>query len=400
MNEWYQPNTPKKNHLFIKILAIVLLVLTVLGAIALYLIHSGKIQLSVAPGIKTVEVLPDDYRDYMDSYYTSTDIEETKITIPKYEGEVSFSLNLEGENSTELTLQELYKTCSPWIVSISASEDGESYGYWGSGVIISPDGIILTNTHIIEGCCAAYVQTYDKTKYDVTFIAADSVSDIALLKIETEGELPYATFADSDSVEVGDAVAAIGCPLGETFRNTLTDGIISAIDRGISYNGHIMTLLQTDTALNEGNSGGALFNMSGHIIGITNMKMMSYFSSIEGIAFAIPTSTVETIVQDLITNGTVERTVIGITGGTIPQNVLRHYDIPNGIYVSEVVEGSGADDAGIQVGDIITQLEGNEVYSVTDINAVKDQLQAGDKMHFTIFRDGQTLNVTVVLKPQ
>ena len=149
---------------------------------------------------------------------------------------------------------------------------------------------------------------------------------------------------------MGDKVAAIGNPLGETFRMTLTDGIISAIERGISYNGHSMTLLQTNTAINEGNSGGALFNMYGQVIGVTNMKMMSSYSSIEGIGFAIPSSTVATVVDSLVKYGEViGRAAIGITVGPVPQNAMSYYSLPEGLYVSAVNENSDAAAKGIKL---------------------------------------------------
>ena len=141
-------------------------------------------------------------------------------------------------------------------------------------MILSEDGLILTNTHVIDGCDTAKVELFDKTEYDARLVGADTISDIAVLKIDADG-LTAASFGESKDLAVGDKVAAIGNPLGEAFRMTLTDGIISAIERGVSYKGRSMTLLQTNTAINEGNSGGALFNMYGQVIGITNMKMMS-----------------------------------------------------------------------------------------------------------------------------
>ena len=199
-----------------------------------------------------------------------------------------------------------------------ATSDGQSGYNWGTGVILSADGLILTNTHVIEGCDSAKVTLFDDREFEAKLIGADTISDIAVLKIEAAG-LPAAEFGESGSLVVGDPVAAIGNPLGETFRSTLTDGIISAIERGISYKGRTMTLLQTNTALNEGNSGGALFNMYGQVVGITNMKMMSSYSSIEGIGFAIPSATVREVVNSIVRFGEVRgRPSIGITVGAIP----------------------------------------------------------------------------------
>ena len=204
---------------------------------------------------------------------------------------------------------------------------GESVGYnWGSGVIIRSDGLVLTNTHVLEDCDQAVVTLVDGTEYEAKLIGADTVSDIALLLIDAHG-LPTAALGESSNLRVGDRVAAIGNPLGEDFRNTLTDGIISAIERGMNYHGRSMTLLQTNTAINEGNSGGALFNLYGQVIGITNMKMMSSYSSIEGIGFAIPSVTVCNVVNALLRDGEVKgRPAIGITVGAIPENAKTKYD--------------------------------------------------------------------------
>ena len=179
---------------------------------------------------------------------------------------------------------------------------------------------------------------------------------------------------------------------------TLTDGIVSAIERGIDYNGHSMNLIQTNTALNEGNSGGALFNMYGQVVGITNMKMMSSYSSIEGIGFAIPTSTVKSVCDSLIKNGEVRgRPSLGITVGPITEQAAEHYDLPNGLYVSAVAVGSDAAEKGIHIGDIIVALNGEDVYSSEDILKVRNELEVGDSMHFTIWREGKVFDVDIVL---
>ena len=275
--------------------------------------------------------------------------------------------------------------------------DGEDGYYWGTGVILSRDGLILTNTHVIEGCDSATVTLFDDTSYEAKLVGADTTSDIAVLKIEAR-DLPVAVFGDSAELTVGEHVAAIGNPLGEEFRMTLTDGIISAIDRGINYNGHSQTLLQTNTALNEGNSGGALFNMYGQIIGITNMKMMSSYSSIEGIAFAIPSSTVRTVTDALIRFGEVRgRPAIGLTVGAIPQNAAEHYELPDGLYVSAVSKDSDAESKGIKTGDIITAVNGEPVTKTQDILDVKNALNVGDTITFTVWREGETFDVDVVL---
>lgn len=346
----------------------------------------------------SVDDLPDSKEDFFDSYYTSTeDDSATEINIPTVTLESDFSLELQSADGDTLELNELYERCAPSIVAIYGYIDGETGYYWGTGVVLSEDGLILTNTHVIDGCDSATVKLNDDSEYEAQLVGADSISDIAILKIDASGLTP-AEFGESSQLAVGDKVAAIGNPLGETFRATMTDGIISAIERGINYKGRSMTLLQTNTALNEGNSGGALFNMYGQVIGITNMKMMSSYSSIEGIGFAIPTSTVKTVVNSLLQYGEVKgRPSIGITVGAIPEYARDKYDIPEGLYVSAVQENSDAARQGIQVGDIITAVNYQAVTTTDEVNEIKNTLEVGDLMIFTIWRDGESFDVEVAL---
>ncbi len=372
------------------------ILLVVLLIAASSLIFSGSNQRTEAPYISG-DGMPDDWNDYLDNYYQVTESKDAEIKLPRAELAPDFKVTLSNEHGKELSLQELYDQCSKSIVAIKGYQDGVDGYYWGSGIILSKDGLILTNTHVIENCDTASVTLFDNSSYDAALVGADSTSDIAVLRIEATGLTP-ASFGDSAELAIGDKVAAIGNPLGETFRMTLTDGIISAIDRGISYNGHSMTLLQTNTAINEGNSGGALFNMYGQVIGVTNMKMMSSYSSIEGIGFAIPSSTIAAVADSLMQYGEVRgRTAIGITVGAIPENVTSHYDLPTGLYVSAVEEKSDAAAKGIQQGDIITAVNGNPASATSDILTVKNTLSVGDTITFTIWRDGETFDVDVTL---
>lgn len=372
------------------------ILLVVLLIAASSLIFSGSNQRTEAPYISG-DGMPDDWNDYLDNYYQVTESKDAEIKLPRAELVPDFKVAISSDRGKELSLQELYDQCSKSIVAIKGYQDGVDGYYWGSGIILSKDGLILTNTHVIENCDTASVTLYDNSSYDAALVGADSTSDIAVLRIEATGLTP-ASFGDSAELAIGDQVAAIGNPLGETFRMTLTDGIISAIDRGISYNGHSMTLLQTNTAINEGNSGGALFNMYGQVIGVTNMKMMSSYSSIEGIGFAIPSSTIAAVADSLMQYGEVRgRTAIGITVGAIPENVTSHYDLPTGLYVSAVEEKSDAAAKGIQQGDIITAVNGNPASATSDILTVKNTLSVGDTITFTIWRDGEIFDVDVTL---
>ena len=341
--------------------------------------------------------MPGSMEDFFAQYYEAIETDTAEVNLPLATERPEFTVELHEGLETELSLQELYQKCAAAIVSISGYE-GEKLGYnWGSGVVISTDGLILTNTHVVEECDRAVVTLDDGKEYEAKLIGADRISDIAVLKIEAQNLQP-AELGDSAKLRVGDRVAAIGNPLGEDFRNTLTDGIISAIERGMSYQGRTMTLLQTNTAINEGNSGGALFNLSGQVIGITNMKMMSSYSSIEGIGFAIPSATVCQVVNALIRDGEVKgRPALGITVGSIPSSARDKYEIPEGLYVTAVSEGSDAQEKGIKAGDIITAVNGTPVTTTEEISAIKDTLQVGDSMVLTVWRDGKTNDYSILL---
>ena len=342
------------------------------------------------------EEMPEDWKDFFDSFYVSDSKREDSRIAP-VETRPEWELELKPVGKQEMTLQEIYQNCVDSIVSIRSYVDDEVGYYWGSGIILTEDGLILTNAHLIEGCDTATVITQDNTEYETMLVGEDGTSDIAVLKIDAEGLTP-AEFGESDKLTVGEAVAAIGNPLGEEFRATLTNGIVSAIDRGMNYGGHSLNLIQTNTAINEGNSGGALLNMYGQVIGVTNMKMMSSYSSIEGIGFAIPSSTVRSIVNALIRDGEVlGRPALGITVGPIPEMAVEHYELPEGLYVSAVSEGSDAEKKGIREGDIITDVNGEPARTTDDILTVRDTLSVGDTMRFTIWRDGESFDVDVEL---
>ena len=346
------------------------------------------------------DTMPDDYREFFENFYTAVDDSRTSINIEKTERPKGFECTI-APAGEELSLQELYRRCSKSIVAISGYMDGKSGYNWGTGVILSEDGLILTNTHVIADCDRATVTLPDDSVCEAKLVGADSISDIAVLKIEAKGLTP-AVFGDSSVLEVGDSVAAIGNPLGEEFRLTLTRGIISAIERGINYKGHSMTLLQTDTAINEGNSGGPLLNMYGQVIGITNMKMMSSYSSIEGIGFAIPSATVVRIINVILKEGAVVgRTSIGITVGVIPDEAREKWPdkMPEegGLYISAVAEGSDALAKGVRPGDIILEVDGKVVHETAELSAMKDALSVGDTMHFKLLREGEIVELDIAL---
>lgn len=343
---------------------------------------------------------PESKDDFFSSFFTPAESYDVNIGADTYDGKLDQRLELSENGTKLLTLQELYAKCSPSVVTIITYQNKLTEFGMGTGIIISSDGLIMTNTHVIDDCDRITVKLSNDDLYEALLVGADASSDIAILKIDASS-LPVAEFGNSDTLQVGEEVAAIGNPLSESFRSTLTNGIISGIDRGVNYNGRTMTVLQTNTALNNGNSGGPLYNMYGKVIGVTNMKMASsVYSSVEGIGFAIPSNNAISIANALIANGEVRgRTSIGITVGSVPDNAAEQYKIPFGLYVTDVTAGSDAEAKGILPGDIITHVNGKEVRTTQDILDAKEGLLVGDSMIFTIYRDdtGKTFDVEVVL---
>ena len=342
----------------------------------------------------------DDFREFFDNCYDASNTISGENDIPRAELAPGVTLTTEPvpDPSEELTLQEIYTNCAPSVVGITATVPDETGYYWGTGIIMTEDGYIVTNTHILDGTSAVTVTLWDDRQFEAKLVGADNVSDISVLKIEAEGLTP-AEFCGT-AVSVGDRVAALGNPLGEELRGTLTDGIISAINRDVSYNSHSMTLLQTNAAINEGNSGGPLLNMYGQVVGITNMKMMSnsIYSSIEGIGFAIPTSTIQEVVNQLLRNGRVTgRAAIGVTIGPIPQDAAEAYSLPSGLYVVSVAEGSDAAAKGITEGDVLTAIDGQSVTTTAQVGEIIAGLEVGDTITMTIYRNGETFDVDVAL---
>ena len=300
-----------------------------------------------------------------------------------------------GSSGEALDLTTLYTRCSPSVVSVSAYWDDESYA-WGSGVLFSSDGYIVTNNHVIENAVSAEVTLYDDRTYEAALVGYDVQTDLAVLKIDADGLIP-ATFGDSDALQIGDTVVAIGNPIGPAYRNTMTDGIVSAIGREVTSNGYSMLLLQTNAAINEGNSGGPLFNIYGQVIGITNMKIASPYSGVEGIGFSIPSRTVVQIVNTLIQQGAISRGSIGITLGAIPTEFSSYYEIPQGLYISAVNEDSDAYVKGVCAGDILTEVNGTPVSTTDEVMQLRDGCQIGDTLTLTLYRNGQYITVDVTI---
>ncbi len=308
-------------------------------------------------------------------------------------------------SSTEnaMSVAEISEKVGPSVVAITTtaqsavpggmfgSREEETSGA-GSGIIVRADGYIVTNQHVVSGATSIKVTLQDAKEYDATVVGTDSQTDIAILKINASGLTP-ATLGDSEKLVTGETAVAIGNPLGE-LANTVTVGVISALDREITIDGQTMSLLQTDAAINPGNSGGALINAYGEVIGINTAKTSAV--GVEGLGFAIPINDVKSVIDEIIAQGYVSgRTMIGISTQDISGQALGNGTA--GVYVVSVEPGSAAEKAGIQAGDVIVAFDGQNVTTTAEINALKQKHSAGDKIAVTVVRDGQTVNLTVTL---
>ncbi len=305
-----------------------------------------------------------------------------------------------------MTPAEVYAANVNSTVGITTSVTTNFWGYQstsaasGSGFIISDDGYILTNFHVIESSNSITVSLYNGENYDAKLIGYDESNDIAVLKVDAEGLVPV-VLGNSDNLNVGDSVVAIGNPLGElTF--SLTVGTISAKDREVTLSSSVtMNLLQTDCAINSGNSGGALFNLYGEVIGVTNAKYSSSSrseASIDNIGFAIPLNSIRTIVESIIEKGYISKPYVGITVLDVSEEV-QQYGIPAGAAVQAVAENSPAQLAGLRRGDVITAVNGTRMTSNELVDFVRS-CQAGDVLALSVYRQGQTLDLAVTVGEQ
>ena len=273
----------------------------------------------------------------------------------------------------------------------------------GSGFIISQDGYILTNHHVIDGAVSVSVMTYDGKQYDAAIIGSDSANDIALLKVKGSG-MPAAILGSSDALHVGDQVVAIGNPLGE-LTSTMTVGYVSGKERAVTTDGATIDMIQTDAAINSGNSGGPLFNMRGEVVGITTAKysgLSASGASIEGIGFAIPMDDVMEVVGDLMEYGYVKSAYLGVTVRDFDASVAAIYNLPAGVYVESVEAGGPADAAGVKPEDIIIALGATKVTNYNDLAGVLRTFEPGDETQITVYRGGQelTLEITLTERPK
>ena len=331
--------------------------------------------------------------EYWYDYGWEEDAEASgEITIPTYPTGEGATLEVETDRGPELTAQEIYRRVNPSVVTVLAQLEGSASV--GTGVIFRSDGYILTNYHVLAGGRDCTVALDTGRTYEALYVAGDERNDLAVLKVNLTG-LPAATFGDSDQLVVGDKVYAIGNPLGVELRGTLTDGIVSAINRDVWVDGRTMNLIQTNAALNSGNSGGPLINAYGQVVGINTIKMSSDYSNVEGLGFAIPSASIRRLVNDLLTYGEVRPEPS--FGVTVLQTGTRLEDDIWGLQVLEVTPGSAADLAGIREGDFVLAAGGRPVETSQELLRIRRQLYVGDQVTMEIWRDGERMEVTLTL---
>ncbi|WP_300251302.1 S1C family serine protease [uncultured Subdoligranulum sp.] len=333
-----------------------------------------------------------------------TGLTGNQVVVQQVQRDTSDAANANSTGGESMSLQQISSVVSPSVVAITTEQMSGSQtwfgGYYvqsgaGSGVIISQDGYILTCAHVVDGATSVKVQLQNGETYDASIVGSDATSDIAVLKIEATGLTP-AVIGDSDALAVGETVVAVGNPLG-TLSNTVTDGIISALNREVTVEDNDMTLLQTNASISPGNSGGGLFNANGELIGIVNAK--SSYSEAEGIGFAIPIDQAMEVAQQLIENGAVIRPALGVKIlDVMDANTANQLGVSTtGVYVVEVTAGGGAEAAGVQAGDRIIAVDDTAVSSSNSVKSYLADKQVGDTVNLQVEREGKVLTLTVTL---
>lgn len=309
----------------------------------------------------------------------------------------------------EYSVTEIAKKAGPAIVGIRMTVQSQRYSFFGtpsasggegSGIIISKDGFIMTNYHVVSYAdpksglsknTKLEVFLPDGREAEAAFVGGDSKTDLAVIKIGLK-DLPVAELGDSSEVEVGELAVAIGNPLGMEFAGSVTVGVISALNRTVTIENKTLNLIQTDAAINSGNSGGALLNKKGQVIGINSAKISA--SGVEGLGFAIPINDAKPVVEQLIKYGYVRgRPFIGISGREISASLSSYYKIPQGIFITDVTVGSGAEKAGIQIRDVIVEMDGIRIKTMDDLESVKKRHKPGDVVSVTVVRDNAELKL-------
>lgn len=369
--------------------------LGVMGALAVVLILAallgGGTNSPVYDGDSSVGDGSDDASSITDIYA------DHHTTIPKVDGyDPTLRMAVLDTFGDELTATEVFARVNPAVVMVVADQGDDSASV-GTGVIMTADGYVVTNAHVISGGASCWVALDTGDTYDALLVGYDADEDIAVLKLVDAEDLPVAEFGNSDLTMVGEQVYAIGNPLGIELRCTLTDGIISAVDRDVQLDGRTLNVIQTTAALNNGNSGGPLISRFGQVIGINTLKMSTTDdteATVEGLGFALPISSVSFVVNDIIATGSYRGAPsLGITVTTVEKD-----GGGTQVQVVEVSGGSGAADAGIQAGDVILAADGQSISVTSDLLTVRRSHVIGDTVTLTILRDGQQFDVEVVLR--
>ena len=404
--EWQQRSQyaampqPKKSRGGITALIVILLVVCLAGGVAAgtFLIapNMQKIAQNLPGGL--VPIQPD-----------NSAVEESptqSVEVPEIGGQAPNIV------ASESPIVQIAKEVSPAIVGVTVSvnqpvmgqrESEEAESGYGTGIILREDGYIVTNNHVISGSDHVKITLFDGSEYKAKVVGIDATTDLAVLKIEADG-LRAAALGDSDALQVGEGVVAIGNPLGATLAGSVTSGIVSALNRDITTNGFSQTYIQTDAAINPGNSGGALVNMKGDVIGINTLK--SYLAGYdnygvpigtEGIGFAIPINSAKPIIEQLIATGSVQRPGIGISCLVDETNAYNPVGSPEGVTVVEVVSGGPADTAGLKAGDIILTINGTPTLTVEELTNQIQQVSIGTQLELTVWRSGQEYKAIVIV---
>lgn len=310
-------------------------------------------------------------------------------------------------NTGSSNLADVIDSVMPSVVSITTTQYAQRAGTevasgYGSGFVYSADGLIATNNHVVEGAGRIYVTLNgDEQQYEAEVVATDSYSDLAILKIDKTGLTPV-KFGSSSSLRLGDTVFVIGSPYNGLFANSVSSGIVSGLNREMVLNSATQTFIQTDAAVNPGNSGGPMFNANGELVGIITRKSMlstvtGETTSIEGIGFAIPSDVASPVLEQLAQGQQVPRSGIGIMGSSLTEQGKQAYNVENGIYVASVSKGGPAEKAGLEVGDIITKLDDQAIGSMDEMIQLMESKNIGDTITLTYVRDGQENTATVTI---
>ena len=354
-----------------------------LAALLVALVAIGAVMDSLWP----VQLLPGGDEDYAyrQPGHDEEKLDTTPPAIPRAETGTGVTVELCQDSGESLTYTQIYDKNLPSMVSIQA-EDAKSYST-GTGVVLTADGYLITNAHVVAGADKVQVACADNRVLDAALVGFDAREDLAVLKVEAD-DLTPAEFGDSFALRCGDPVAAIGDPLG--YRSTITDGIVSALDRDVEVDGTSMVLIQTSAAINMGNSGGALINQYGQVVGITTVKIVTDDGSAESLGFAIPSRRVKYVADTLIAGRQVRRGIFGFT-------VLTRTAQGGGLTLDSVDKTSDAYAKGLRAGDVLTAADGQSLNAVEDLVRLKQSMGAGDTVSLTYVRSGQSRTVSVAL---